>query len=115
MDRIKLYDVLATPFALIFQKSLDTGHLPNIWRQANIIPVFKGKGNKHDICNYRPISLTSTVCKVMETIIYNKIIEHCDNLKLTDDARHGFRKKNISLYQTLLKCLMTLLIILITS
>ena len=90
----KLYDVLATPFALIFQKSLDTGHLPNIWRQTNIIPVFKGKRNKHDICNYRPISLTSTVCKVMETIIYNNIIEHCDNLKLIDDAQHGFRKKH---------------------
>ena len=50
--------------------------MPDYWKQANIEPVFKGKGNKYDINNYRPISLTSTIGKVMETIIHNQITEH---------------------------------------
>ena len=49
----------------IFRKSYNTGTIPEAWRQANVVPIFK-KGNKADPANYRPISLTSIVCKLME-------------------------------------------------
>ena len=53
----------------IFGKSLETGSLPDDWRRANISPIFK-KGERSKPSNYRPISLTSMCCKVMEHIIH---------------------------------------------
>ena len=52
----------------VFQFSLDTGTLPQDWRNANISPVFK-KGDRHLPENYRPVSLTSVPCKILEHII----------------------------------------------
>jgi hypothetical protein len=52
---------------LIFQKSLDTGVVPDDWRIANVSPVYK-KGQKSLAENYRPISLTAVCCKAMEHI-----------------------------------------------
>ena len=53
---------LCTSFAMIFQQSLTSGNLPNDWKKANVISVFK-KGSKFKAINYRPISLTYTVVK----------------------------------------------------
>ena len=53
----------------IFQRSVDTGLLPEDWGHANITPVFK-KGNKHLAENYRPVSLTSVSSKLLEHIIF---------------------------------------------
>ena len=43
---------------MIFQASLDQGTLPNIWKTAKVVPIYK-KGNKSDPCNYRPVLLAS--------------------------------------------------------
>ena len=72
----KLSNSLCLSLSLIFQKSFNNSDMPDDWKQANVVPVFKGKGNKYDINNYRPISLTSTIGKVMETIIHNHLTEH---------------------------------------
>ena len=57
---------------IIFTQSLNTGELPSDWLKANICPVFK-KGNRSSPSNYRPISLTSSCCKVLEHIIFHSI------------------------------------------
>ena len=44
------------------------GQLPNDWKIANVVPIHK-KGDKSDVNNYRPISLTSLVVKVMEIVL----------------------------------------------
>ena len=62
--------------------------------RANVVPVFKGKGNKYNVNNYRRINLTRTIGKVMETMIHNHITEHCDKFKLLHSAQHGFRNKH---------------------
>jgi len=59
---------------VIFMQSLTTGKLPDDWLKANITPVFK-KGDKSDANSYRPISLTSVCCKVLEHIMYHHIVE----------------------------------------
>jgi hypothetical protein len=58
-------DSLSQPLSLIFKKSFYSGVVPDEWLVANITPLFK-KGNKLEPTNYRPVSLTSIVCKIME-------------------------------------------------
>ena len=59
-----LHKELAPILQLIFQRSLDTGKLPDIWKEANVSPIFK-KEEKSDTSNYRPISMTCVLCKVL--------------------------------------------------
>ena len=67
--------------SLIFQKSFNNSDLPDVWKRASVVPVFKGKGNKYDVNNYRPISLTSTIGKEMETMVHNHKTVHSDKFK----------------------------------
>ena len=75
----------------IFQRSLDTGDLPDDWKQANVSPIFK-KGNRSDPANYRPVSLTSIPCKLLEHIIFTSIMSHLEKNNILNDEQHGFRK-----------------------
>ena len=70
-----LHKELAPILQLIFQRSLDTGKLPDIWKEANVSPIFK-KGEKSDPSNYRPISLTCVLCKVLEHIVASSVAKH---------------------------------------
>ena len=83
-------DFLASPLTKLFQLSLSTGTLPNDWVTANIVPVFK-KGDKHFSSNYRPISLTSVVVKVMERIIHRQLMTALETNHLISNYQHGFR------------------------
>ena len=66
----KVAGSLSVPLALLFQKPLVTSKIPKIWKYANVIPIFKRKGSKFDVLNYRPFSLTSNICMIMEYIVY---------------------------------------------
>ena len=82
---------LAPALTTLFRSSLKTGEVPLDWRTANVTPVFKKKGEKHKPENYRPISLTSTVCKVMEHILVSHIMKFAEKNILCKE-QHGFRK-----------------------
>ena len=86
-----LCEEIAVPVAMICRKSLDTGSIPRDWRTANVSPIFK-KGNKHQVGNYRPVSLTSQICKVMESVLRDALLYHLDHHKLIWNSQHGFRK-----------------------
>ena len=58
----ELSNELSEPLFLLFSKSLIDGVLPKIWKDAHVTPVYK-KGEKCSTRNYRPISLTSVICK----------------------------------------------------
>ena len=75
----------------IFQKSLDTGVLPLDWQKTNVPPIFK-TGNRSDPANYRPVSLTSIPCKMLEHIIHINIMRHLKLYKVLNDEQHGFRR-----------------------
>ena len=85
-----LADNIAPSLAQIFQTSVDTGKLPEDWRSANVACAFK-KGDRHEASNYRPISLTSVSCKILEHIIYTHIISHLESHKILTHLNHGFR------------------------
>ena len=78
---------IAPSLCTLFNRSLDSGFLPEEWKLANIIPVFK-KGDKTHVENYRPISLLCVVSKVFERCILNKLSDHL--LKLVNSSQHGF-------------------------
>ena len=94
-------DDLAPALSLIFQRSLDTGVLPESWLQANISPIYK-KGDRTQAENYRPISLTSVCCKVLEHIIHSNIMHHFDTHSVLTDKQHGFRPKHSTESQLIL-------------
>ena len=87
----ELADVLAQPIADLFNESMDSGVVPASWRTANVTPIFK-KGDKRNPSNYRPISLTSTLGKLMEKIVRDEVNKHMTSNKLYSPHQHGFRK-----------------------
>jgi hypothetical protein len=80
---------LSKPLSLIFQCSMDTGKVPQDWKIANITAIFK-KGNKSDAGNYRPVSLTSIVCKLMETLVRNSLVDFMNRNNYFSDKQYGF-------------------------
>lgn len=84
---------LASPLAFIFNKCMDTNYIPPVWLQAYITPIFK-KGDPTDPQNYRPIALTCTICKIMETVIKDQILDYLLSKKLISKHQHGFMRNH---------------------
>ena len=61
-----------------------------IYPNANVSPVFK-KGSKHEAVNYRPVSLTCVLCKLLEHIICKHILDHLESYNILTSFQHGFR------------------------
>lgn len=83
-------DTICVPLKIIYQKCLESGFFPNIWKLANITPVYKS-GNRQDVKNYRPISLLSTLSKVFERIVHHEVYNNVKNILIPE--QHGFVKK----------------------
>ena len=69
----ELRGALAEPIAKLYNFSLSTGVVPTDWKEATITALFK-KGNRSEPGNYRPVNLTSIVCKILESIIKDSIV-----------------------------------------
>ena len=80
---------LCTPLTKLFQLSIKQGKVPQQWKEANIIPIFK-KGSRSDPSNYRPVSLTSILSKLLEKIISKNILKHILRNKILPKQQHGF-------------------------
>ena len=87
----KTAEASSHPLVRIFNMSLEAGDLPKDWRTANVTPIHK-KGDRTDPGNYRPVSLTSQVCKVLEAIVRKRIVLHLDRNNILSDKQHGFRQ-----------------------
>ena len=74
---------------MLFNQSLQCGQLPHDWKCANVIPVFK-KGSKFAANNYRPISLTSQIVKILEYIVCDNIHKYFADNNFIHPHQHGF-------------------------
>ena len=68
---LKIKEILAKPLKLLYEKSLGNNEIPKEWKMANISPIFK-KGDKSNVENYRPVSLTAFYGKVLEKIVADR-------------------------------------------
>ena len=82
---------IAPILTTIFRRSYETGDLPDIWKRANVSPIFK-KGKRFDAVNYRPVSLTCICCKIIEHIVTSHIMSHADKHNILYPLQHGFRR-----------------------
>ena len=87
----ELADSLGPVLRIIYQASIDTGTVPDVWKTALVTPVFK-KGDRSKPANYRPISLTVICCKLLEHILHSSIMRHLDAHSILTNVQHGFRK-----------------------
>ena len=88
----ELAEEVAPILTLIFQSSVDTGSLPVDWKYVHVTPVFKQR-EQYDPANYRPVSLTSVCCKVLEHILTITIMDHLERNNILCSQQHEFRKK----------------------
>ena len=79
---------IAPEITLFLKGSLNQGNTPSTWHKALVLIL--RKRSKSDGSNYRPISLTSVLCKLCERIIHSTILTHRANHKMLSDAQHGF-------------------------
>ena len=73
--------VIVTPVTMLFNRSLAEGSVPLDWKLTNVSPIFK-QGSRHSAENYRPISLTCHLSKVLESIIRDQITNHLNKFDL---------------------------------
>ena len=85
----ELAEEISPALACIFNASLKSSILPEEWKTAHVTAIFK-KGIKKEAKNYRPVSLTCIVCKVLESIIRDHMLDHMKRNNLLNDRQYGF-------------------------
>ena len=83
---------LLKPLAHIISLSLKLGHVPKDWKKAKLIPIYKNKGEKDEMNNYRGISILPTFSKLVERIVANRVYKHFSDNNLFYENQYGFRK-----------------------
>ncbi|XP_065642329.1 uncharacterized protein LOC136073959 [Hydra vulgaris] len=79
----------AKPLSLIYKCSFANGVIPDLWKKSNVTPFFK-KESRLYASNYRPVMLTSIPCKIIDSILQKRIMEHCVVNGLISPNQHGF-------------------------
>ena len=88
-----LKNTISVPLTYIINCSFSTGIMPGKLKIARVIPIYK-KGLRDDISNYRPISLLSVFNKIIETIMYNRLVKFLEENKLLFSNQFGFRSSH---------------------
>ena len=86
---IKLVDFVTAPLTMIMNASVNSGVLPRDWKNAFVTPIYK-KGARNLPENYRPISLTSVACKLMEKMVKDAVLAHLIENNLLSRKQFGF-------------------------
>ena len=92
----EIAEEISVPLAIMFNLSLHEGTVPHEWKHANVVPIFK-KGSRRKAENYRPVSLTSVVCKLLESLLRDHMIDFLEKHNLLKDTQHGFLKGRLCL------------------
>jgi len=77
----------------LYNLIISTHTFPNEWKCAHVTPIFKGKGLKTALDNYRPVSILSPISKLFETLLSQQISSFLESNNMLHPAQFGFRKK----------------------
>ena len=91
------------PLTILFNNSIQSGSLPQDWRDAYVSPIHK-KGSRTKSGNYRPVSLTSQIVKLLERVFQDRLLKNISQNKTISCHQHGFQSK-CSCISQLLECL----------
>ena len=97
-------ETLVAPLCTLFTVCFETGVVPTDWLRTNVTLIYKGSGSTQHPTNYRPVSLISAACKVMERCVKDAILKHLLDNSLISPHQHGFLPKKSTLTE-LLECL----------
>ena len=81
--------MISYPLSTLLNLSLSSSKVPQAWKEANVTPVFK-KDDPSDCKNYRPISLLSTLGKVMEIIVHKHVFNFLNANSVITSLQSGF-------------------------
>ena len=94
-------EILSGPLANLFNRSINEGIFPKIWKTAHVTPIYKQKGDKNACTNYRPISLLSCIGKLLERCIHGHIFEFLKTNSLLTLSQSGFIPHDSTTFQLL--------------
>ena len=90
-------DLINYPLKHILNLSLRFGIVPDSLKIAKVIPLFKS--GDHDIfTNYRPVSILPAFSKILEKLIYNRLLKFLNKFNILSDIQYGFRKHHSTAY-----------------
>jgi len=75
------------------------GQLPSDWKKATIIPLLKAKKSAFDVASYRPVAVISTLCKIMERMVANRLRWWMESNHYFNKSQSGFRKQRSTIDQ----------------
>ena len=101
-------DNILLAIAHIFKLSLSNGEFIDAFKVAKVVPVFK-KGSIYDVNNYRPTSLLPVLSKILEKLVYKRLVSFFNGLSFFHKNQFGFRKNFSTSHAT------TLLVEIITT
>jgi hypothetical protein len=89
-----LASAITKNIALIFNRSISDATVPTTWKQANVVAIWKQKGNKSDPGNYRPVSVLPILGRTLEKAIANQLNAYCEDREVIPPQQFGFRKNS---------------------
>jgi len=81
---------IISPFIYLCNKSMITGIFPTWLKYSQVVPIYK-KSDKHELSNYRHISLSISLSKIFEKVIYNRLYDHATRYEILAKEQYGFR------------------------
>ena len=72
--------------------SIKTGVFPDMWKEAKVVPLWKGKGQKSEFQFYRPVSLLPVAGMITEHVVTKQIVTYFEESKLLGSFQFGFRQ-----------------------
>jgi hypothetical protein len=87
------FNAISSPLLHIFNKSLEQGIVPEKFKVAKVVPVYKS-GDPFDMNNYRPISLLCTFSKILEKVVFLRLMQYLNDNNLLSEDQFGFRPKH---------------------
>ncbi len=88
---IQLAGELSQPISMLINMSIQSSVVPNCLKLSKVVPIYKSK-NKDDFANYRPVSLLPVISKILEKVIYKRLVTFLDNSNMLNNRQFGFRK-----------------------